>query len=135
MRTPGASLLIALTLAACGGGDGDGERSDGRDPAAVEDVRRCLAGGEPRFDVQGPLTRAAGDDDAPDRTLVVAGGGASAYLGWYDDEARAERSASEQREHAKQFSGAVERRGPLTIIWLRGRESDGAARIKECALS
>lgn len=125
MRAAGASLLIVVALAGCGGDSGE--------PVGAEDARRCLS--EERLSVQGPLKREAGDSDAPDRTLVVSGRGTLVYLGWYDDEARAERSATEQREHAKRFDGTVERHGGMTIIWVRGRDGDAASRIKRCALA
>lgn len=127
MRAAGASLLVVLMLAGCGGGSGK--------PVGAEDARRCLSEDGGRWQVQGPLKREAGDVDAPDRTLIVSGRGTLVYLGWYDDEARAERSAVDQREQAKQFDGSVERHGGMTMIWVRGRDGDAAARIKQCALA
>lgn len=126
MRAAGAGLLIVAALAGCGGGSGE--------PVAAEDARRCLSEGG-GLKVQGPLKREADDVDAPDSTLVVTGRETFVYLGWYDDEARGRRSAAEQREHAKDFDGSVERHGRLTIIWVRGRDSDEASRIERCALA
>lgn len=132
MRPSGVVLLLALAVAACGG---KAPARDQQRPVSAEDARRCLVDGGRSFEVQGPLRREPRDTDAPDQTLVVAGRHASAYLGFYDDKRRAERSAREQVAHARQFDGVVDRHGNLTIVWVRGRETDEAAEIERCALA
>lgn len=132
MRAPGVALLIGCAIGACGGEDSPGDRATAQPP---EQARQCLVDEPASFTVQGPLSREPDDSDAPDQTLVVTGRRAMAYLGYYDDTARAERSAREQREHARQFGGAVDRHGNLTIVWVRGRETDQASAIESCALS
>ncbi len=107
--------FLAVPLWACGS----------TTPASVDSAVRCLREADLRF--VGPTKRAPDDTDAPDTTVLVSG---RAYLGWYDDPARAERAAPEQAEHAKEFSGSVERHGGLTIIWL-GDEGDA---VRDCAL-
>jgi hypothetical protein len=59
---------------------------------------------------------------------------AGAYIGWYDNEARADRYAPEIIKHAKDFKGSVDRHGRLTVIWLRGKDPNGAGQIRDCAL-
>ena len=103
-------------------------------PVSAEETRTCLKDAE--FNVQGPVPREPDDLDAPDQTLVVtsSGRGTGAYIGWYDDEARADRYAPEITEQAKNFKGSVDRHGRLTIIWLRGEDTDEAGQIRDCAL-
>jgi hypothetical protein len=132
MRAGSIVLLIACALGACGGPSPTAERAT---PVLPADAHRCLTDERASFEVQGPLRPEPGDADAPDQTLIVAGREASAYLGFYDEAARAERSAHEQLEQAKQFDGVVDRYGKLTIIWVRGRGTDEAAEIESCALS
>lgn len=132
MRTSGIVLLLAFAAAACGG---KAPARDEATPVSAEEARRCLVDERRSFKVQGPLRREPQDNDAPDETLVVSGRQVSAFLGFYEDERRAEGSAREQVEHAKQFDGVVGRHGRLTIIWVRGRETDEAAEIERCALA
>ncbi len=118
--------LVALLVSGCG---------DGGRPVATEEAQRCL--GDADFRVLGPTLWEPDDADAPDRTLLATSAGrreTAAYIGWYDEEARAEKSAPEQIEQAKQFKGSVDRHGPMTIIWLRGRDTDTGARLRSCAL-
>ena len=125
------AALMGCALAACGGEPAGDEPAT---PVAAEEAHRCLADVRGELDVQGPLRRRVDDTDAPDRTFVVSGRHASAYLGYYDDEARAQRSAPEQIEHARQFDGDVDRYGELTIIWVRGKATDEGSDIESCAL-
>ena len=118
-------LVAAVVSLSCGGG---------QDPVSAEETRTCLR--DEKFDVQGPVLRQPNDSDAPDQTLVVSsrGRGTGAYLGWYDDEGRADRYAPEITEDAEKFKGRVDRHGRLTIIWLRGKDTDEAGQVRDCVL-
>lgn len=119
-------ILGAVLIASGCGGDAV--------PASAVETRECLRNSE--FVVEGPQRRAADDTDAPDETLVVRSSGPemAAYIGWYDDEARADRSAAEQIERAQQFEGSVDRYGEMTIIWLQGKATDDGEELRRCAL-
>ena len=119
-------FLVAGVISLSCGGD--------QVPVSAEETRTCLKDAD--FNVQGPVVRESDDSDAPDQTLVVSssGRGSGAYIGWYGAEARADRYASKITEHAKNFRGSVDRHGRLTIIWLRGQNTDEAGQIRDCAL-
>lgn len=125
MRSRVAALTAAVLAAGCGGGG---------DPVGIEDAKRCLVAHEEEFTVKGPLNRERGDDDAPDRTLMVYGAEVGAYLAYYDDEERAEGLTAELKESAKSYDGRIDRHGRLTIIWTRGGDSREASAIEACAL-
>ena len=119
-----AALPIALAAVVTGcGGDGD--------PVAAADAERCLKGEKLRVVA---ANREPGDTDAPDREVIVNGRDAFAFLAFYDDEERADRYAPEIREHTKEFKGALDRHGKLSIVWVKGRDSDEGERIRGCAL-
>lgn len=124
----GAALAVAVSvlLAGCGGG---GETK----PASASDAQACLK--QKQIPVVRAL-RAPDDTDAPDTELIVGGNDASAFLGFYDDEQRAERNAPEIETSVTSTNGIeVERHGKLTIAWTRGRDTDEANTITDCVLS
>ena len=125
MRSCVAVLSAAVLAAGCGGGG---------DPVGIEEAKRCLVEHEDEFRVMGPLDGERGDEDAPDRTLMVGGAQASAYLAYYDDAKRAESLTRELEEAAKAYDGRVDRHGRLTIIWTNGADSSQASKIEACAL-
>jgi len=78
--------------------------------------------------------RAKDDENAPDTELIVGGKEASAFVAYYEDEARAQRYHSEIEKNATRFDGTVERHDALTIVWVRGEDTQEAARIDGCIL-
>ncbi len=120
-RVRRASLVVVVAAAVAGCGSDDGA-------ASPEDARACLEDAHLRVE-GGP--RAPGDADAPDTQLLVGGHHSSAFLAFYDDEARAARLAPRIEDLATQ-PGAVERHGKVTIFWVRGKAGDEAAKIKAC---
>lgn len=62
--------------------------------------------------------------------LIVGGKGASAFAAFYKDSAGAKRYESEIRKNATRFHGGVQRRGRVTVVWVR--RSLARARIKRC---
>ena len=131
MRAIALALLIGCAVSACGD---QAPAGDDATPVSPDEAHRCLLDEQGSFKVEGPRSREPHDDDAPDTTFLVAGLRATAYLAYYDEKARAEQAAPERREHAKQFGGAVDRYGNLTIIWVRGQETSEADAIESCAL-
>jgi hypothetical protein len=119
----GACLLLtaSVVLAGCGGGRG---------AASPEEARACLEQGDLR--VLGGQ-REPGDADAPDTELIVAGRQSSAFLAFYDDEARAVRYEPDLQARALE-PGAVERHGSVTIFWVRGRRTREGEQIKSCVV-
>ena len=119
MRRASLAVVVAAALGGCGSDDGAASPEDAR--ACLEDAHLRVAGGP----------RAADDADAPDTQLLVGGHHTSAFLAFYDDADRAARLAPAIEELATQ-PGAVERHGKITIFWVRGKETDEAAKIKAC---
>jgi hypothetical protein len=66
-----------------------------------------------------------GDEDAPDLELVLREPGPPAFVALYADPARARENAPMVRRNTRRFHGSVERRGRITIIWVK---PPGAAR-------
>ena len=77
--------------------------------------------------------RAPDDTNAPDTELIVGTPQAGAFLAFYNELRRAERYAPGIAKRTRRFGGAVERHGKLTILWVRGKDSHDAKRIRSCA--
>jgi len=122
MAKSGLALAL-LFVAGCGGGGGD--------PASAADARACLAKEKLRV-LAAP--RSPADSDAPDTELIVSSRKSGAFLGFYENEQRAQDAAPQIPKDSKAFRGQVERHGKLTIFWVRGRQSAEADRIKACVL-
>jgi hypothetical protein len=65
------------------------------------------------------------------RRSPLSGRQSSAFLAFYDNDARALRYEPALQRLAI-APGAVERHGRITIFWLRGRETSEGERIKAC---
>ena len=140
--------ILVVGIAGCGGGDDDGGGGDGARsgdavdeqgaPPGVAEARRAAA------PAQACLTRAgyrvtAGsprldDKNAPDYQLVIqrrrAGDGA--FIAFYADPARADRYAAAIGRRRRRFGRAsVERRGSVTIVWVR-LPQERRERVRDC---
>jgi hypothetical protein len=122
---------ISLLLIGCGGSESTST------PTAAElglqradQARACLS--DAAFRVTGG-PRAPGDRNAPDVELIVNDGGAMAFIGYYKEVERAKRFESDLRRNARRFNGSVERRGPVSVVWVRKPSPDERRRIEGCA--
>lgn len=123
-------LVVGATvvLPGCGESAAPSARAEAvRSPA---DARKCLTDAGFRV-LGGP--RSPGDRNAPDTELIVGGDGEMAFVAYYDELARAERYEPKIRRNARRFEGDVERRGQITVIWVRWpRGDDARAETEEC---
>ena len=119
MRRARILVTASVALAGCGGGE---------DPASFDDARACLEDEHLRVVAAG---NRSGDAGAPDWAVIVNGSRTSAFLASYDTEARAIRYERNLQGSAT-APGAVERRGRITFLWVRGRETPEGDRIKAC---
>lgn len=84
---------------------------------ALESVRTCMTGkglrvsGGPVFPEQSPTSA--------DGELIVGNGAGGAFIAFYTDSSRAQRLEPLVRENAARFGGKVERRGAVTVLWIR----------------
>ena len=137
------AAVAALGFAGCGGGGdgGDGKQGEAggaekREPKGIAAARRAAApahdcltkagyrvtAGSPRLD----------DRNGPDYQFVLQRRGEGAFVAFYSTLARADRYVSAIRKNARKFGGtAVERRGAVTIVWVRLPE-DRRARVRAC---
>ena len=99
--------------------------------AALVRVRGCLVDrgyeviGGPVLPPQGPTS--------PDGELTLGAPAAVPTIAFYDDPAKAARLEPAVIRRARRFSGQVERRGAVTILWLRAPPSVLRARVQACA--
>jgi PASTA domain len=73
-----------------------------------------------------------GDEDAPDLELVLREPGPPAFVALYADPARARENAPRIRRIARRFHGSVERRGRITIVWVRRPGAERRAAVLGC---
>ena len=117
MRRSPLLLTASVALAGCGGGH-----------SSPDDARACLEG-ERLHVLAGD--RAPDDSDAPDTELIVDGRQSSAFLGFYDTEARAVRYEPALQRLAT-GPRTVERHASITIFWVRGRDTAEGELIRAC---
>jgi hypothetical protein len=73
-----------------------------------------------------------GDEDAPDLELVLREPGPPAFVALYADPARARENAPRIRRIARRFHGSVERRGRITIVWVKRPGAERRAAVLGC---
>ena len=138
-------LTVAAALAVSGGcGDGGapssaratatapaaaGRDAPARDALDVRAKRRCLAEAGFRTTAR---RRKPGDDDAPDVRLLLMERGAQAFVALYTDVRRARRFEPKIRQNVKAFGGSVERRGNVTIAWVRRPHGAALTAARDC---
>jgi hypothetical protein len=122
--TLGVALALAVVLGGCGGGGST-------HPPSPADARACLTKHDFRVTNGG---RAGGDANTPETELIVIGAQASAFLAFYADTASADRYVAQISRRAKRVHVTLERHGPLTILWIRGRGTDAARQLRACSV-
>jgi hypothetical protein len=73
-----------------------------------------------------------GDEDAPDLELVLREPGPPAFVALYADPWRARENAPSIRRIARHFHGSVERRGRITIVWVKRPGAERRAAVLGC---
>jgi hypothetical protein len=123
-------VTVSILLGGCGGG---GSASSPAAPPLglqrAERARACLSDAGFRV-LGGP--RSPGDRNAPDVELIVRGKGADAFLAFYKQVERARHYENDLRRNAKRINGSVERRGSVSVVWVRKPPAE-ARRIERCA--
>jgi hypothetical protein len=74
----------------------------------------------------------AGDEDAPDLELVLHGLDAPAFVALYADPWRARENAPSIRRNARRAGASVERRGRITIVWVKRPSAERRAAVLGC---
>jgi hypothetical protein len=73
-----------------------------------------------------------GDENAPDLELVLGEPGPPAFVALYADPWRAREYAPSIRRNPRRFQGSVERRGRITIVWVKGLGAEDRAAVRGC---
>jgi hypothetical protein len=122
-RISAAAVTIVSVAASGAGGLGyaGAAEAKGADRLGVRAKRACLRDAGIRTTVR---RRKKGDDDAPDAVLTTFARGTgfgrvTAFVGLYADLRRARRYEPEVRAGIEAVGGAAERRGTVTIAWVR----------------
>jgi hypothetical protein len=83
-------------------------------------TKRFRVSGGPVFPQQSPTS--------PDGELIVGNGAGGAFIAFYTDAGRAARLEPEVRQNARHLGGQVERRGAVTVLWIR-RPANGLRKV------
>jgi hypothetical protein len=123
------AAAFAISVSACG--DSGAPSRQVETSKSPTNARECLTA--EGFQVTSGR-RSPSDRNAPDTELIASNNGRpSAFIAFYDDLARAERYEPAIRKNARRFNGRVERRGRVTVIWVRQpRGDDGHTAVQEC---
>jgi hypothetical protein len=100
--------------------------------AAIASARSCLTAKGLRV-TGGPVV--AAEAQSPDGELVVGDGTGGAFVAFYGDPARAERLEPAVKRNARRFAGAVERRGAVTVLWIRPPAGGLRERVETCVFA
>jgi hypothetical protein len=101
---------------------------------ALGKTRACLIKRGLRV-VGGPvLPSGPFDPGSPDGELIVGSGADGAFIAFYGDAQRAQRLEPAAIGRAKRFGGQVERRGAVTVVWVRAPASGLRSSVDACAL-
>jgi hypothetical protein len=71
----------------------------------------------------------------PEGELIVGNGTGGAFIAFYPDPHSAERLEPEVIRNARGFGGQVERRGAVTVLWIRPPASGLRAGVQACAFA
>jgi hypothetical protein len=115
--TPSRDRVVRLTI--------------GRDLFPTRRLKRCMerrAGGRVKVKVPKP-----GDLDAPDLELRLYDPGLRAFVAFYADRARADENAAAVERYVRPFDGTLERRGRISIVWVKQPAPAVAAAVRRCA--
>jgi hypothetical protein len=102
--------------------------------ARIEAARACLTSHGLRV-TGGPVFPPASESpSSPDGELIAgtpsAGG---AFIAFYSGAAKAQRLEPEVVHNAKRLGGLVERRGAVTVLWIRPPSSAARSSMEACA--
>lgn len=75
---------------------------------------------------------AAGAARRPEGELIVGNATTRAIAAFYSDALTAKRAERTVVRNARRFGGQVERRGAVTIVWIRSPSSDRRAALRRC---
>lgn len=70
---------------------------------------------------------------SPDGELIVGDAVSGAFIAFYNDPRKAQRLEPDVVHNAKRFGGEVERRGAVTLLWIRRPASDLRNTVEACA--
>jgi protein tyrosine phosphatase (PTP) superfamily phosphohydrolase (DUF442 family) len=118
-------VVLSAGLAACGG---DSNPSPDARPTA-EEIRSCLE----RAGLRVTFVRRHKDDlDAPDVELIVRGRRTGAFIGYYEQEARARKLFPSVERNMERAGGTAQLEGTVGIGWVRGRRSPAGRAVVRC---
>jgi hypothetical protein len=147
--TATAALVLVWMLGGCGGGDNaPAARTATTAPTtAATTTTAAPAARRSRIDrVSGCLTNLGymltggapqvGDRDAPDYEIILHSPRGGAFIGFYKNESRAKRLATQLRSSAKRTRGAaVERHGTINIVWVDLAGSAARDGVRACLVT
>ncbi|MGO8906439.1 MAG: hypothetical protein ACLQMH_12570 [Solirubrobacteraceae bacterium] len=97
---------------------------------AIARARACLT--SHGLEVKGgPVPPAGRAPGGPEGELVVSDG----LIGFYADPRSAERAEPEVLRNAGRFGGKPERRGAVTVLWIRPPPNDLRAKVLACVIT
>jgi hypothetical protein len=99
---------------------------------AIANARGCLTG--QALSAHGGPASPAGPSAAssPDGELIVRSGNGGAFVAFYANARKAERLEPGVLQNARRFGGQVQRRGAVTVIWVRPPATELRAVVDRC---
>jgi hypothetical protein len=83
----------------------------------------------------GPVPPAGHDPGGPEGEVIVGNGTGGAFIAFYPNPRNAEQLEPEVIRNARGFGGQVERRGAVSILWIRPPPSALRASVQACAFA
>jgi hypothetical protein len=155
-RSPQIILVLALAAlpTGCGGNDDDPVRAGTATTATVtapsgqptttstvgqgaaqterDRIADCLK--KEGFRLQGGAPQ--GTDASPEYQIIFSDPRGGGYIGFYRNDSRAKRVATQLRKNAQHTSGAaVERRGAINIVWVDLPDPAARAGVRDCLVT
>lgn len=122
-----AAALLAIGVAACGGGpDRHDKNADANEAGPCLRKEGARVTGDPKARPQ------PGDTDAPDHELIASLQDTSAFIAFYDSEARAKALEPGIRKNAERFKGVVVRDQNTTVIYTKKPSDDFREKVEGC---
>jgi hypothetical protein len=103
--------------------------------AAIGTARACLTAKGLRVSGGPVVPPDPHSPRSPDGELIVGDVAGGAFIAFYKDPRKAQRFEPEVVRNAKRFGGEVERRGAVTVLWIRRPASDLRNTVKACVFS
>jgi hypothetical protein len=101
--------------------------------AAIGTARACLSAKGLRVSGGPVVPPDPHSPRSPDGELIVGNVAGGAFIAFYKDPRKAQRLEPDIVRNAKRFGGEVERRGAVTVLWIRRPASDLRNTVKACA--